>query len=165
MSGAGVRADLVITVREYSRTGYGLCSNEPATNAEQGLLKGDGGGKRSRRDVIVPCLFTVPSMLNTGHGFLSFCLPRWRRSTVWMLIKLSVAPVSNSAVSLAIPLLWCNWNGIWIALCLLMVTASMPMSVRRAMCFSVPHIFWGTSWSRISKCMSWLIVMRLALLI
>ena len=65
-SGAGVQANLVITVQEYSRIGYGLRSNELATNAEQGLLKRDGGGKRSRRDEGHHVIFLAPFLFFLG---------------------------------------------------------------------------------------------------
>ena len=49
--------------------------------------------------VIIPALFMVPSMLWTGQGIGSFCVPSFRRLTVSRSVKLSVAPVSRSTVS------------------------------------------------------------------
>jgi hypothetical protein len=40
----------------------------------------------------------------------------------------------------------------------------MPISVRRAICFRVPHMLLGTSWSRISRQASCSIVIRFTLL-
>ena len=59
---------------------------------------------------MVLCLFAVPSTLNTGLGTVSFWVPKQSLATVLWSIKLSVAPVSKSPVSSAMPLKWCNWN-------------------------------------------------------
>jgi hypothetical protein len=43
------------------------------------------------------------------------------------------------------PLKWCNLNGTCIKFLLFIMTESMPISMRRALCFGVPYSFLGTS--------------------
>ena len=53
--------------------------------------------------VMVLCILAVPLTLNTGLETVSFWVPKQSLATVLWSIKLSVAPVSKSLVSSAMP--------------------------------------------------------------
>jgi hypothetical protein len=90
---------------------------------------------------LVVCTINIVNWL----GDEEFLSSQFNRTTVSWSIKLSVALVSSNLVSSAMPLKWCNINFIWSKFHFVTRTESMPISVRRAICFGVPHMLLGTS--------------------
>jgi hypothetical protein len=78
-------------------------------------------------------------------------------------MKLSIALVSRSAVSSLVPLKCSKINCIWIEFLFVTWTESIPISVRRSLCFGVLYRLSGMSLSSMSRQVLCSMIIRFAL--